>query len=149
MNAQGTRVSVAEKRVSPLLAGFGLHWPWWTGAGVMVSMLAVACSFAPEELPPVAMCWFRELTGLPCAGCGLTRGVCAIGHGQFVRAWEFNPFAFAVWGAALTFLAEPLARRMWPKGWARFWSAEGRLVPPVVFVGLVVFGVVRLLGAIG
>ncbi|MCU0873777.1 MAG: DUF2752 domain-containing protein [Pirellulaceae bacterium] len=36
-------------------------------------------------------CWFKRLTGLGCPGCGLTRSIICLVHGNFLRAWDFNP----------------------------------------------------------
>jgi len=44
----------------------------------------------------VAFCLFRAITGLPCPGCGITRGVIEIARGNFRKAWHQNPGAFAV-----------------------------------------------------
>jgi len=48
------------------------------------------------------VCPFRWLTGLPCLLCGMTRALCALGHGQFRRAVElhaFSPFIFTLFVA--------------------------------------------------
>ena len=37
-------------------------------------------------------CAFREVTGLPCPGCGLTRGMSALLRGRIQEAAEWNPF---------------------------------------------------------
>jgi len=36
-------------------------------------------------------CWFKRLTGMECPGCGLTRSVVSLVHGNFLDAWHFNP----------------------------------------------------------
>lgn len=36
-------------------------------------------------------CWFRQITGIGCPGCGLTRCFVSITHGDLVAAWGFNP----------------------------------------------------------
>jgi Protein of unknown function (DUF2752) len=36
-------------------------------------------------------CPFRALTGFACPGCGSTRGLHCLLHGQVVAAFEFNP----------------------------------------------------------
>ncbi|MFQ5788291.1 MAG: DUF2752 domain-containing protein, partial [Thermodesulfobacteriota bacterium] len=36
------------------------------------------------------ICPFKEITGLDCPTCGLTRSFIAISHMQFERAWHFN-----------------------------------------------------------
>jgi Protein of unknown function (DUF2752) len=41
-------------------------------------------------------CLFKAVTGVPCPGCGITRGVVAILRGDFARAWRRNPASFAV-----------------------------------------------------
>lgn len=38
-------------------------------------------------------CWFRLLTGWPCAGCGMTRAVVLALHGELRAAWQTHPFA--------------------------------------------------------
>jgi len=40
-------------------------------------------------LPP--SCWFRRMTGIDCAGCGLTRSFISMAHGRFAAAFWFNP----------------------------------------------------------
>lgn len=42
-------------------------------------------------------CTSRRLLGVDCPGCGMTRAFISISHGQFVRAWNFNPASYAVY----------------------------------------------------
>jgi hypothetical protein len=44
-------------------------------------------------LPP---CLFQAATGFFCAGCGITRALHALAHGDLVRALEMNPLAVAM-----------------------------------------------------
>lgn len=41
-------------------------------------------------------CVVKAVTGYPCPGCGITRGVLAILRGEFREAWRRNPASFAV-----------------------------------------------------
>lgn len=41
------------------------------------------------ELP--ASCFFNQLTGVGCPGCGLTRCFISLAHGNLAQAWQFNP----------------------------------------------------------
>ncbi len=41
------------------------------------------------ELP--GSCWFKNITGIGCPGCGLTRCFICLAHGKLVQAWHFNP----------------------------------------------------------
>ncbi len=38
-----------------------------------------------------ATCRFRQCTGLPCPGCGLTRAFVSLAHGRVRAAWSFHP----------------------------------------------------------
>ena len=40
---------------------------------------------------PLETCAFHATTGLPCPGCGSTRAVLALLHGQPLTAFRFNP----------------------------------------------------------
>lgn len=60
-------------------------------------------------------CAFRETTGLPCPGCGMTRGMSALVRGHWRDALHFHPFAplFAI-AAAIMLLSGvlPEAKRI-------------------------------------
>jgi hypothetical protein len=114
-------------------------------AAVAAVALLVSLLWTPAELPAVEVCWFKAKTGLPCPGCGLTRGCCAIGHGDFAAAWRYNPFSFAFYGVGLAFFLGPLAARRWPglEAALRRWKV---LIwgPPLLMLSLTLFGLVRL-----
>ena len=38
----------------------------------------------------LTICGFKNLTGLPCPGCGLTHSFCALGKGEVTDAFGFN-----------------------------------------------------------
>jgi len=37
-------------------------------------------------------CSFHTVTGLPCPGCGMTRGMTALLRGRVAEAWHWHPF---------------------------------------------------------
>lgn len=43
-----------------------------------------------------SICQFKNLTGIDCPGCGLSRGFIHLAHGDFAGAWKFNPAAALV-----------------------------------------------------
>jgi len=55
------------------------------------------------------ICVFHEATGLPCPGCGLTRGLTAFARGDVQQALHWHPFTpvFA-FGAVLTLVVTVL-----------------------------------------
>ena len=59
-------------------------------------------------------CMFRDLTGLHCIGCGMTRMLHALAHGDLPRAFSMNPLAMA-----LLVLSPLLAA--WKLGWRPRW----------------------------
>lgn len=77
------------------------------GAGLVV---AVAVLVPPDALdaglvalsPP---CPVRARTGRDCPSCGLTRGVAALGHGQWSRALGYNRASPVVLSLSLAIVA--------------------------------------------
>ncbi len=69
------------------------------------------------------LCLFRRVSGVPCAGCGMTRGFVAITHGHWHVAADYNLFApllfvwlCAWWSVAVAALVrdrEPPAHPAW------------------------------------
>jgi hypothetical protein len=65
--------------------------------GMTVAVAAILIG-APAVLPALAGwtdagCLFQALAGLPCPGCGVTRGLLLLGAGDLAGAWRANPGA--------------------------------------------------------
>lgn len=86
-----------------------------TLAGLSLVFLA-SVVFRPVEAGPsddyFTVCGFKNMTGLPCPGCGLTHSFCALGKGDLPSAFAFNalgPLLFlalgVTWVRALLVLA--------------------------------------------
>jgi hypothetical protein len=67
-------------------------------AGVLLGAAAVLYFFNPSKYGFYPVCEFHQLTGLNCPGCGGTRAVYQLLHGQVLRAMQDN--ALAVLGLA-------------------------------------------------
>lgn len=50
----------------------------------------------PENIRPVNLCLFKNLTGLPCPSCGSTRSVVSLFHGNFMEAICLNPIGIII-----------------------------------------------------
>ncbi len=48
------------------------------------------------SIPLPSVCQFRNVTGLNCPGCGLTRAFVSIAHGRFIEAWNYNAASLLV-----------------------------------------------------
>lgn len=63
------------------------------------------------------VCLFRRVTGRPCPGCGMTRALSRLAHGDLRGAWRENrrvvfvaPLLLAVWARSLSEMAASAAR---------------------------------------
>lgn len=105
-------------------------------------MLLVVDPNKPGNLLP--KCPFNWLTGLNCPGCGATRMVHALLHGDVVAAWHYN--------AVLLVLGVPLAVWLFARWTKDRWTGERRSVPKSVGVAVLVvaavWGVARNLAGI-
>ena len=75
---------------------------------VSLGSLAFATAWFALGLP-WPRCAFHDLTGLPCATCGMTRCGIQFFHGHFLAALQWNPFVFAVLCAVIDFDVYALA----------------------------------------
>ena len=73
-------------------------------SGVIVAAAGLRIRGEAEVLWPgtsVAMpgaCTFKRFTGIDCPGCGLTRCFICLMHGEFARAWSYNPAGIVFFG---------------------------------------------------
>ena len=83
----------------------------------VVALLVIAVVFYffnPESYGFYPRCPFFVLTGLQCAGCGGSRAVHSLLHGDFRHAFELNPLLFlAAPFVLLLFLKPAWARKPW------------------------------------
>lgn len=114
-------------------------------AGVAAVALAASFLLAPADLPRLDLCVLHRLTGLPCAGCGMTRAFCAISHGDFTGAWEFNPFGFVFYAAFVFIALLPFLERPFPSLDGRIWHRRESRIAFVALLGaMTVFGLWRV-----
>lgn len=66
----------------------------WAAAGLVAGLAAVLLSVLPlpsgRELSP---CLYRQVTGMPCPGCGLTRAADRLADGDLAGAVAAHPLA--------------------------------------------------------
>jgi hypothetical protein len=91
-------------------------WAWlvgrYGGADLVLLALGLAALAVVAVVDPrsgsLPGCPIRAWTGLSCAGCGGTRALHALLHGDVGRAWAFNPLATVLMPlGALWFLWRP------------------------------------------
>lgn len=75
------------------ILGFGLLL--LLPAGIAVAPLAWVMP-APDDPNPFTLCLFTNLTGYHCPGCGMTRAVFCVLHGELAEAWACNRLVVVV-----------------------------------------------------
>jgi hypothetical protein len=139
---------------APGAAAAGASWAQFRGTqGLYLALqLLAALALVLSRALPVAVvaafpvCPFARYLHVPCAGCGLTRACCAIGHGDFAAAWAYNPFGYVFYAGALAALVWPFVAR-WRPQWEHA-VLRGRVltIGAVALVGAMwVFGLARIL----
>jgi len=128
--------TIPSKNSTPLALKF------FAGAVLGSALLgvgAVLYFFNPSKYGFYPVCEFHQLTGLYCPGCGGTRAVYQLLHGNFLRAMQDNALAVlglaglagrAVWFGTRKFLQRPVGPFL---PWEFFWPL---LVVAVVFTVL-------------
>lgn len=109
------------------------------GAAAVVGV-GLLYAFDPNSASsPFPGCLFRAFTGLYCPGCGMTRMLHALVHGDLARAASMNALALAGLPVLGTFVVEQLAGMQLLRGRLRRVLFDGRLW----IIAALVFGVLR------
>ncbi|MFB3894754.1 MAG: DUF2752 domain-containing protein [bacterium] len=74
----------------------------WIVFGILSVFLLVAFVWQPSD-NGMTLCYFRNITGLPCPGCGITRSLCAMAKGNIFRSFEYHIFGPLVFLIAIGF----------------------------------------------
>ncbi len=115
------------------------------------AVILISIFYRPAEPGPdgqyFTICAFKNATGLPCPGCGLTHSFCALGKGDVSGAARFNlmgPPIFLL--SVLLWLRYAFFIAGWEKAVKVFDREAARLrVVRVSLIALAVFGVARII----
>jgi hypothetical protein len=69
------------------------RWPTLIALALLATLSVFPLGLV--EHGPV-LCTFRNLFGVRCPGCGLTRAFACLMHGRLSDAWAYNPLAFVL-----------------------------------------------------
>lgn len=106
---------------------------WWISLAAL-GVLVLSVAFTPDTLPGVSSCTFYNWTGVPCAGCGMTRAFCSISHGEWAAAWAYHPLSYPLYAVCLAAASWPAIAKL----------APGARLRPAVLLGLALAYVLAL-----
>jgi len=119
----------------------------WLALVMLAGVFIISVIYHPADGSYFTICGFKNATGLPCPGCGLTHSFCALGKGHLLAAFEWNllgPPLFllfaVVWLRAVCVL---LNRQSLPRAFDAF-AERFRLVRRAA-ITFAVFGVARII----
>ena len=85
------------------------------------------------------ICSWKNLTGIECPGCGLTRCFVEIGHGHWDDAWRYNPAGFLIFSLVL-YQIPFRGLQLW-----RLWDGRQDAKHRMFFINLTAWGIVTAL----
>ena len=82
---------------------------------------ALLYRFPPTQYPFYPRCPIHQFTGFECPGCGLTRALAALIHGQFIQAIHLNALILILIPASIYLLSRRTLPKTLPKpAWITF-----------------------------
>ena len=133
--SQGANLAIAGAIVGLFVTGMALH-PVSEPGGTSLELLGL-------RLP--TLCWFRLTTGLACAGCGLTRSIVLLLHGDPAASFALHPFGMVMAGLGLLQLPPRLGRAAGgPGAWIARWDRAWVLALILTYVSMLAWWAVRL-----
>lgn len=92
-------------------AGFSIER---VAASLRIAVLGALLLLTAAYLPDASFCLVNELVGIGCPGCGGTRAVLALCHGNFVESLSWNP---GMWLGGLAATCHLFMRRIVGRDW--------------------------------
>ena len=76
---------------------------WKSHKGDLIAVFTIAVLYVAMEACGIT-CPIRFLTGISCAGCGMSRAVLCASHGHFSQACSYHPLFWVLAPALMIFL---------------------------------------------
>lgn len=92
-----------------------------------ITLIAMAVAYLVWRFalgsPPVSGCWFYQNFHIYCPGCGGTRAVIALMHGQIFKSLYYHPAVpFAAISAVVYLISQTIWRLRGRRGWVLHYS---------------------------
>lgn len=101
------------------------------GAILLISVIV-------PRAPKIDLCAFHRITGLPCAGCGMTRSFIAMGHGRVREAFAWHPMGPVLFATCailfLIFTCEAITNRHWVH-----WKRKHIIALAIIYIVCMIF----------
>jgi hypothetical protein len=123
-----------------------LRWQTFTVAGAAVVLL-VSYFYVPGRMMPLSFCMLKNVFGIPCPLCGMTRSFCSLSHGHMTDAVVYHPAGPMLYAATFAVVGigiyDLLARR---DEASRLWKSGAKWLerPSLFFVALGVLWIIKL-----
>jgi ABC-type multidrug transport system fused ATPase/permease subunit len=96
---------------------------------LLVVLVLLFVGLSPSWLASVVLCPFRQLTGLPCPGCGMTRALNTLIHGHWELALSLHPLSpIVAVGIVLFGISAVLTGCLPPQARLHRWSLLGERI---------------------
>src|SRR5438105_1681677 len=70
---------------------------WLGNHCVLAAWLGLSLAIVtPPHGTGFTICWFKNCTGLPCPGCGLTRSLSCAMRGMVPESWQYHPMGLLI-----------------------------------------------------
>lgn len=109
--------------------------------------VAFALLIPPDGIPGIELCAFRNITSLPCPGCGMSRAGANLFRGDVARSIDYHIFGIVVIPVAVMLAVMGVLPRKWRNAVRAAlapWALTLRRLFIVGLVAFLVFGLVRL-----
>lgn len=90
--------------------------------GFVLALIVVYAIFDPSGSVLFPKCFFYQITGWQCPGCGSQRMFHALLHGDIASAWHYNAYLFCLLPVILFLLWLELTRKKRPQLYRRVYS---------------------------
>lgn len=131
------------KAISNILTA---DWLWALCIVIGATLVPAPAPGATTVLGLPKLCLFRNVTGIACPGCGMTRSLIATGHLHFEDALTFHPLGPVVFVILITYSLSFLQRRRPDKQVPQMALRWQSAIPVLTAIGFGAVWVARLMG---
>src|SRR5262245_24149805 len=102
----------------------------WLGSPCVIAawLALLLAAISPPTGSGFLICWFKDATGLPCPGCGLTRSLSCGLRGMLVESWHYHPMGLFLLALFACTAAQSLFPRSFRDQLARQMQARAAIV---------------------